>query len=161
MPSIFIISGIKLITVACLLVVMIAGCSSTKTPRYPEDHARFGRIVEAVESLRQAYIDKDEPAARELFLPLDNLKQLGAEIQQDFRIYSHIALDLSIERIMIRDDQIQVNFRWQGEWAKERDTPVTHANGHGILHWTGTQVILLADVEGDIPFGMASRQSIS
>ena len=161
MQNIFIIGSIKLITIVWLLFIILTGCSSTKTPRYPEDHARFGRIVEAVESLRLAYVEQDELAARQLFLPLDNLKQLGTEIQQDFQLYSRITLDLSIERIMIRGDQIQVNFRWQGEWTPERNTPLTHANGHGILHWTGTQVILLAGVEGDIPFGMASRQSIS
>ncbi|NKB81586.1 MAG: hypothetical protein GKS05_06825 [Nitrospirales bacterium] len=139
----------------------MTGCASTKTPKYPEDHARFERIVEVIDSLRQAYVEKNDSAARELFLPLDNLKQLDVEIQRDFQTYSQITLDLSIERITIRDDQILVNIRWQGEWTEESNAPVTQANGHGILHWRGRQVILLAGVEGDIPFGMASHQSIS
>ncbi len=137
-----------------------SGCSS-KTPQYPEDHARFERIVEAIEGLRGAYQEKDSEALRELMLPLEGLERLQLDMKKDFNTYADIELKFSIERMAIKGGRATVNIRWEGEWKRQaRNTGITR-QGHGVLIWSGRQVILLADVDGDLPFGMATRESLS
>lgn len=137
--------------------VVFGGCSSN-TPKHPEDHARFTRIVQAVESLRNAYVGKDLVGMKDLMLPLEGLDRLQREVTKDFESFSDISLEWSIERINIQQDLITVFVRWQGTWKKSPDDVGRNAGGHGILEWSGNQVILLASVGGDLPFGMATRQ---
>ena len=142
------------------LLLFVGGCKS-KPPQYPEDHARFQRIVEAVERLREAYEGKDSEALRELMLPLAALERLQMEMQNDFSAYAEIDLDFTIERMTIKGGRAIVNVRWEGAWKRQaRDAGIT-GQGHGVLIWSGKQVILLADVDGDLPFGMAARESLS
>lgn len=138
------------------LLALLPGCKD-KPPRFPEDHARFERIVEAVEALRQAYEEKDEAALRELMLPLENLQRLELEIQKDFRSFQDITLKFAIERMVIQGERARVHVRWEGEWTEKAGRGPLFRQGHGVLIWSGKQVILLADVEGDLPFGMANR----
>ena len=145
--------------VVCVVAFLIS-CSK-KEPRYPEDHARFERIAEAVKTLQQAYIAHDSDTTKSLLLPLDSLEAWEREIERDFQTYSDITLDLSIERILIEGDQISVYVSWQGEWKETSEDKGVRARGHGVLHWSGTHVILLSGVGGDLPFGMADRQSLS
>ena len=142
------------------LAFFLPGCGD-KPPRYPQDHARFERIVEAVEALRLSYEEQDTAALQELMLPLEVLLRLQAEIQKDFLTYSEISLSMTIERMAIKGGRATVNFRWEGVWQETLQGSILNGRGHGILVWSGRQVILLADVEGDLPFGMASRQAIS
>jgi hypothetical protein len=141
-------------------MVLLLGCASDP-PRYPEDHRRFERIVEAVETLRTAYIQHDDQATESLLLPLDTLEIWAQGVRKDFQTYSDITLDLSIERIAINGDSISVFVSWQGVWKRPTEDFGLKARGNGILHWTGRQVILLSRVEGDLPFGMADRQALS
>ena len=140
--------------------IVLSGCPK-KGPRYPEDHARFERITEAVSTLQEAYISHDSETTKDLLLPLDTLQTWEQGIQRDFQTYSDINLDLSIERILINGDLISVFISWQGEWKRTPEGKGLKARGHGILHWSGTHVILLSAVEGDLPFGMADRQAMS
>lgn len=141
------------------LQVLLFGCES-KPPRYPEDHARFERLVEAVEALRRAYEEKDNESLRELMLPIEGLQRLELEIQKDFRAYQVIDLDFTIERMTVKGGRASVNVRWEGEWSRQPgDVPIS-GQGHGVLVWSGKQVVLLADVGGDLPFGMATRESL-
>ena len=55
-----------------------------KVPKYPEDHARFQRVVQAIKTLETAYVNKDGPALHELLLPLEQLEILEAKARQDF-----------------------------------------------------------------------------
>ncbi|WP_447969464.1 hypothetical protein [Nitrospira sp. M1] len=139
---------------------ILTGCSSDP-PRYPESHARFERIVEAVQTLEQAYVAQDQEATKDLLLPLDSLHAWEQGIQRDFETYSDIVLDLSIDRMVIDGDLISVHVSWLGEWKDAPDAQAIKARGHGTLHWSGTHVILLTGVEGDLPFGMADRQALS
>ncbi len=139
------------------LVVLMAGCESKQGPKYPEDHERFGRVVEAVDALRSAYEKQNLDAIRKLMLPSKGFQRLQREMQQDFATSSAIALTMTIERMYVQGEQARVNIRWEGEWQPSSEDKVVTDRGHGILIWSGTQVILLAGVEGDLPFGMASR----
>lgn len=139
---------------------MLMSCSATP-PRYPESHARFERIVEAVKTLEEAYVAQDQDATKDLLLPLESLTTWEQGIQRDFATYSTIILDLSIDRMVIDGDLISVHVSWLGEWKETPDTQTIKARGHGTLHWSGTHVILLTGVEGDLPFGMADRQALS
>ena len=134
---------------------------STDPPRYPESHARFERIVEAVNKLQRAYIAHDLQTTKDLLLPLETLVEWEQGVQKDFQIYTDIALDLSIDRIAINGDLISVQVSWLGEWKESPEKQSVKARGHGTLHWSGTHVILLTGVEGDLPFGMADRQAMS
>ena len=147
------------VVVLCL-TGFLASCSSTP-PRYPESHARFERIVEAVNSLQQAYTSHDMQTTKDLLLPLESLVAWEQSIQRDFQTYPDIALDLSIDRIVINGDLISVQVSWLGEWKESPENQSVKARGHGTLHWSGTHVILLTGVEGDLPFGMADRQAMS
>lgn len=142
------------------LVVFGLGCQSKKQ-KYPEDHARFERIVKAVEALRSAYEGQNPGALQELMLPSEGLQRLQSDIQQDFSAYASISLTMTIERIYIQGERATVNVRWEGEWQPSpEEKPVTN-RGHGMLIWSGRQVILLVGVDGNVPFGMAARQAMS
>ena len=149
------------------LLFLFPGCSDffrlkSKPLQFPEDHARFERIVNAIETLRQAYEEKNFGELRELMLPLDVLQRLQVEIEKDFSTYAAIDLDFTIERMAIKGGRAIVNVRWEGEWKRKTEELVSLAGqGHGVLILSGKQVILLADVDGDLPFGMATRESLS
>lgn len=135
------------------------GCSK-KTPKYPEDHARFQRVIEAIKTLETAYVNKDTPAIHELLLPLEQLEILEAEARQDFAQFSTIQLDFNINRIIVDGDRISAFISWQGKWQRSAQEPGDQARGQGVLLWSGNQVILLRGVEGDLPFGMAARLNV-
>ena len=89
----------------------------------------------------------------------DLYDQLLADAEADFRTYDTIALDLAIERILIDGDHIDMYVHWQGQWKPHgTDVPIRE-RGHGRLQWVGNQSILLRAVDGDLPFGMGSRQT--
>ena len=134
------------------------GCSG-KTIQYPEDHERYLRIDQAVESLRQAYVKKDSSDLASLMMPIDQLERLRGEAQGDFETFSAITLDFAVERIMIEGDDIDVFVHWQGLWKKNADDPGLRQRGHTRLQWVGTQSILLRGVQGDSPFGIKARQA--
>ena len=135
-----------------------AGCGGKKV-QYPEDHERYLRIDQAVESLRQAYVKKDSSNLALLMMPIDQLERLREEAQGDFESFSAITLDFAVERIMIERDDIDVFVHWQGLWKKDADDPGLRQRGHTRLQWVGTQAILLRGVQGDSPFGMKARQA--
>ena len=135
------------------------GCSK-KAPKYPEDHARFQRVIEAIKTLETAYVNKDTPAIHELLLPLEQLEILEAEARQDFAQFSTIQLDFNINRIIVDGDRISAFISWQGKWQRSAQEPGDQARGQGVLLWSGNQVILLRGVEGDLPFGMAARLNV-
>lgn len=145
-----------------LVLVLIEGpgCSK-KAPKYPEDHARFQRMVQAIKTLETAYVNKDASTFHGLLLPLEKLDLLEAEVQKDFATFSAIHLDLTIDRIGIDGDRISAFVSWQGDWQRTPQGPFTQARGHGVLLWSGNQVILLRGTEGDLPFGMTNRLTFS
>jgi hypothetical protein len=145
-----------------LVIGSIAGTGcSKKTPKYPEDHARFQRVVQAIKTLETAYVNKDASSFHELLLPLENLDLLEAEVRQDFTTFSAIHLDLTIDRILIDGDHISAFVSWQGDWQRTDQGEFARASGHGVLLWSGNQVILLRGTEGDLPFGMTHRLNFS
>ncbi|MEC4675140.1 MAG: hypothetical protein VST68_13205 [Nitrospirota bacterium] len=148
---------------AVLLVILsfsglpwLTGCQSTP-PKYPDDHARFDRIVKAVSALETAYTKKDLVALQDLMLPVEPLDRTQLDMQNDFATFSDISLDMTIERIIIRGGHATVNIRWAGEWKQGSEPVGLIGHGHGELIWSGNQVILLSGVDGDLPFGMTSR----
>lgn len=134
---------------------------SKKEPRYPQDHARFLRIDDAVKDLRMAYVEKDSETLEGLMLPFEPLQQLGQEIEKDFKTFQTIDVEFTIDRIIIDGDEIDVYVHWQGFWKRAREDVGIRERGHGMLRWTGTQSILLKAVQGDLPFGMATRLLLS
>ena len=138
--------------------LFVVGCGGKKH-QYPEDHERYLRIDQAVESLRQAYVKKDSASLSSLMMPIDQLERLREEAQSDFETFSAITLDFSVERIMVDGDNIDVFVHWQGLWKKDVEDPGFRQRGHTRLQWVGTQSILLRGVQGDSPFGMQARQA--
>ena len=155
-PGKFPLSPVLLLLGSLLLISV--GCGG-KTIQYPEDHERYLRIDRAVESLRQAYVKKDSSDLASLMMPIDQLDRLREEAQSDFETFSAITVDYAIERIMIDGDNVDVFVHWQGLWKKNADDPGLRQRGHTKLQWVGTQSILLRGVQGDVPFGMKSRQA--
>lgn len=155
--SFYILQWVCLFSLA-LVAGQVLGCSSNE-PRYPADHARFKRIDSAVEMLQKAYVRKDLSGVQALLLPSNTLDQVELEVRNDFNSYHEIALDLAIERIVIDGDTIEVFVHWQGHWKRTGDDIGQRERGHGMLRWVGVQSILLQSVEGDLPFGMASRHT--
>ena len=137
----------------------LAGCSS-KGPQYPEDHARYRRIDEAVEALRKAYTRKDLSGIDTLMLPVDALERMQADIKRDFEEFKEISLDFSIDRIIIEGEMIDVFVHWQGQWKRAPNETGVRDRGHGMLRWVGMQSILLSGIDGDLPFGMAMRHTV-
>ncbi|MCY4613413.1 MAG: hypothetical protein OXB94_07315 [Nitrospira sp.] len=151
-------SRIRCFSMLLLLVMAITGCqffSSEK--KVSADHARFERIVQAVETLRSAYEQQKLDVIQKLMLPLQGFQQLEGQIQRDFDTYATIFLDVAIERIHIQGEQIKVNVRWEGIWQRSPDVAPVTDRGHGVWVWSGTKDILWAGVEGAMPFGRAGR----
>ena len=140
------------------IALLSVGCSGKKI-QYTEDHERYLRIDQAVESLRQAYVKKDSSDLAALMMPNDQLERLKEEAQGDFEIFSAITLDFVVERIMIEGDNVDVFVHWQGLWKKDADDSGLRQRGHTKLQWVGTQSILLRGVQGDSPFGIQARQA--
>jgi hypothetical protein len=142
-------------------LVLVFGACGSKTLQYPEDHERFRRIDQAVESLREAYQQKNRSRFQALMLPLDQLEQVQREADADFETFHSIALEFKTERIMIEGDDIDVYVHWQGQWKTHPDDAGVRQRGHTRLQWVGTHSILLRGVQGDLPFGMKTRQTFS
>ena len=136
------------------------GCS-TKAPKYPEDHARFQRVIQAIKTLETAYVNKDGSTFHELLLPLEQLEILEAEVRKDFTTFTSTELELTVDRIVIDGNRISAFMSWQGTWQRTAESSSEVARGHGVLLWSGKQVILLRGIEGDLPFGLASRLNLS
>ncbi len=137
----------------------VLGCSS-KDIRYPEDHARYQRIDAAVQALRQAYVAKNLSGVQSLMLPTMALERLERDISADFQSFQEISLDVSIERVVVDGDSIDVYIHWQGQWKRTSADTGMRERGHGVLRWVGVQSILLTGTEGDLPFGMGVRQPV-
>src|SRR5688500_19857192 len=92
--------------ILCVLagVLPSIGCGS-KGPQYPEEHARYVRLDQAVEGLRAAYVRKDLSAMEALMLPSDALDRMVSDASHDFQEYGDISLDFSIERVLIEGEQ--------------------------------------------------------
>ncbi len=147
---------------ACLafLTLLSAGCPS-KTIQYPEEHERLLRLDQALESLRSAYQRQDRSAFRSLLLPLEQMEELQRQVEMDFASFHAITLEFKIERVMLEKDDIDVFVNWQGTWKKDVDDAGMRERGHARLQWAGTPSILLRAVEGDLPFGMKTKQQLS
>lgn len=141
------------------LVLGCAACSS-KGPQYPEDHARYVRLDQAVEAFRSAYTRKDLSAIQGLMVPGDALAAVESEIKKDFQQFDEISLDFSISRVVINGDDMDVFIHWQGQWKHSPNEAGIRDRGHGMLRWTGVHSILLAGTGGDLPFGMAVRHVV-
>lgn len=146
--------------VSCGLLLAGVGCGG-KVIQYPEDHERYLRIDRAVDSLREAYVQKKLSAMKELMAPVDSLVSVQREAESDFETYSDIALEFNIERIMIEGENIDVYVHWQGLWKKDPDDPGFHQRGHTRLQWAGTDHVLLQGIQGDVPFGAKGRQAMA
>ncbi len=144
-----------------LLLAVTTGACSSKVIQYPEDHERIQRIDQAVESLRDAYQEKNRSSFRALMLPINQLDQLQRQVEEDFDAYHSIAIELKIERIMIDGEDIDVYVHWQGVWKKDAEDTGRRQRGHARLQWVGTESILLRGVQGDLPFGMKTKQALS
>ena len=143
-----------------LLVVAVGACSS-KAPPYPEDHARIQRIDRAVEALRHAYQTKDQSSFKSLMLQGEPLNVLQQNAEADFDAFHSISLEFKIERIMIEGENVDVYVRWQGLWKKTAEEPGTRQRGHARFQWSGTGTVLLRAAQGDLPFGMKTKQALS
>jgi hypothetical protein len=140
-----------------VLAVVVVGCPS-KTIRYPAEHERLLRIDHALESLRNAYQQKDRAGFRAMLLPLDQLDDLQQQAEMDFQAFSAISLEFTIERVVIEKDDIDVFIHWQGTWKRDADDMGVRQRGHARLQWIGTHSILLRSAQGDLPFGMKTKQ---
>lgn len=143
-----------------VLAVVIVGCPS-KTVRYPAEHERLLRIDQALESLRSAYQRKDRSAFRAMLLPQDQLDELRRQADMDFEAFSAISLEFKIERVAIEKDDIDVFIHWQGTWKRDGNDMGIRQRGHARLEWVGTHSILLRSAQGDLPFGMKTKQMLS
>ena len=143
-----------------VLAMMAVGCPS-KTIRYPAEHERLIRIDQALESLRDAYQRKDRDGFHSMLLPLDQLDELKRQVDMDFEAFSAISLEFKIERVVIEKDDIDVFIHWQGTWKREDNDMGFRQRGHARLQWVGTHSILLHSAQGDLPFGMKTKQMLS
>ena len=144
-----------------VLFLLAVGACSSKEVRYPQDHERIRRIDQAVESLRDAYQKKNLSGFRSAMLELDQLEMLQRQAEADFDAFQTIALEFSIERIMIEGDDIDTYIHWHGIWKKDVEDPGLRQRGHARLQWVGAQSILLRGFQGDLPFGMKAKHALS
>jgi hypothetical protein len=140
-----------------VLAGLAVGCTK-KEARYPADHARYERIDQAVEAIRAAYEKKDLSRFQTLLLSSEQLGALESQVRSDFDQFQAISLDITIDRIVIGGETIDVFVHWQGLWQRNQADTGHRERGHGKLRLVGEQTVLLRSVEGDLPFGMAIRR---
>lgn len=143
-----------------VLAVAVVGCPS-KTIRYSAEHERLLRIDQALESLRSAYERKDRSGFHSMLLPLDQLNELKRQVEMDFEAFPAISLEFTTERVVIEKDDIDVFIHWQGTWKRDANDMGLRQRGHARLQWVGTHSILLRGAQGDLPFGMKTKQMLS
>lgn len=151
---------VSFLTGILLLTLVSAGCPSKKI-QYPEEHERLLRLDQALESLRSAYQREDRSGFHSLLLSTNQMEELQRQAEMDFDTFHAITLEFKIERVMIEKDDIDVFVNWQGTWKKDADDPGMRHRGHARLQWVGTPSMLLRAVEGDLPFGMKTKQLLS
>lgn len=124
----------------------------------PVDAERVRKIDATVEQIRKAYTGKDPSVFQSLFMPLESLRKMEADIQRDFAVYSQISLDFTIDRVMVEGPDVAVYFHWQGQWqVRDEDQPLRE-RGHAVFRMVGHQNLTLSAVDGDAPFGMSARR---
>jgi hypothetical protein len=143
-----------------LLTLLLAGCPSKKI-QYPAEHERLLRLDQALESLRSAYQRKDRAGFQSMLLPLDQMESLQRQAEMDFEAFDAITLEFKIERVMMGKDDFDVLVNWQGTWRKDANDTGMRQRGHTRLQWDGTHSILLRSAQGDLPFGMKMKQTLS
>ncbi len=143
-----------------LLTFLVTGCPS-KTIQYPAEHERLLRLDQALESLRRAYEEKDRAGFRAMLSPVDQTEELQRQAEMDFEGFHAITLEFKIERVMLAKDAFDVLVNWQGTWKKDANDSGTRQRGHARLQWVGTPSILLRGAQGDLPFGMQTKQMLS
>jgi len=144
-----------------MLIALVGGACSSKTPQYPADHVRIRTIDGAVDALRDAYQQKNRSGFRALMQSGDPSDSLQRQVEEDFEAYQAISLEFKVERIMIEGDNIDVYVHWQGVWKAQADDAGMRQRGHARLRWVGTDTVLLRGVQGDLPFGMKAKQVLS
>ena len=148
------------VPVVLLGLLLMIGCGS-KVIQYPEDHARYLRIDQAVESLRQAYVKKEVSGIKALLVSNGPVGRVVTEAETDFKSFQEISMEFRIERIIIEGDDIDVYVHWHGQWKTQADDPGFRQRGHSRLQWMGTTDILLNGIQGDMPFGAMGRQALT
>lgn len=143
-----------------LLTFLVTGCPS-KAIQYPAEHERLLRLDQALESLRRAYEEKDRAGFRAMLSPVDQTEELQRQVEMDFEGFHAITLEFKIERVMLAKDAFDVLVNWQGTWKKDANDSGTRQRGHARLQWVGTPSILLRGAQGDLPFGMQTKQMLS
>jgi len=153
-------SGSRFLWGLCPLVLLAGwlGCQA-KESTYPADYARYQRIDKALETLEKSYVSKDLKGYNSIRLPLEDLDRVEAGMLVDFETYAEIKTEFSVERILIEGNTVEMYVHWQGQWKKTPVEDGVRERGHGMLRWVGVQSILLSSTEGDMPFGMATRQA--
>ncbi|MCP9454806.1 MAG: hypothetical protein NNA18_01690 [Nitrospira sp.] len=147
--------------VGLLLALSFHACSSKKPLQYPADHERIQIIDQTVETLREAYQEKNFSAFRALLQSAESLDRLRGEVQADFEAFETIQLEFTIERIVLEGSDTDVYVHWQGVWKKKGEELGARHRGSVRLQWTGTTSPLLRGVQGDLPFGMTIKQTLS
>ena len=134
-----------------------AACSKPNAIN-PVDAERVRKIDSTVEQIRKAYTGKDPGVFQGLFMPLESLRKMEADIRRDFAVYDQISLDFTIDRVMVEGPDVAVYFHWQGQWqARDEDQPLRE-RGHAVFRMVGHQNLTLSAVDGDAPFGMSARR---
>jgi hypothetical protein len=96
-----------------------------------------------------------------MLLPLDQLDDLQRQAETDFEAFSAISLEFTVERVVIEKDDVDVFIHWQGIWKNDVSDMGLRQRGHARLQWVGTHSILLRSAQGDLPFGMKTKQMLS
>jgi hypothetical protein len=96
-----------------------------------------------------------------MLLPIDQLDELKRQVDMDFEVFAAISLEFKIERVVIEKDDIDVFINWQGTWKRDANDMGVRQRGHARLQWVGTHSILLRSAQGDLPFGMKMKQTLS
>ena len=124
----------------------------------PADAERVRKIDATVEQVRKAYAAKDSSVFQSLFMPLESLRKVEADIQRDFAVYDRISLDFTIDRVMVEGPDVAVYFHWQGQWQVRGEDQPLRERGHAVFRMVGYQTLTLSAVDGDAPFGMSARR---
>ena len=93
--------------------------------------------------------------------PLNQMDELQRQAEMDFETFYAITLEVKIERVLMAKDDLDVLVNWQGIWKRDANDTGTRQRGHARLQWVGTQAILLHGAQGDLPFGMQTKQLLS
>ena len=137
-----------------MFLLWLGGCVSEPTKPSPTA-TQVDQIRLALQGITESYEKKDEKAFFEKLDPaFKNAADLRNQTLQDFKAFSQMEVQWTVDRVHIEEQGIWVAAHWGGVWKTTAEGPPLEKKGHVLFRWTSNDPPKLLEIRGDPPFGV-------